>query len=109
MLDQDLNPWVLEVNLSPACSEKRASFLTEMLDDMAFDLVNWLERKILVKSMPEECLPELSRSLRAKRNQAIKLKDYFEISENLNSDEFYEESGLKNRWVRLPECIDDIK
>ena len=49
VLDKELNPWVIEVNLSPACSE-RAPFLTQMLDDMAFDMIHWLERRILTSS-----------------------------------------------------------
>jgi hypothetical protein len=41
ILDEDFNPWLLEVNLSPACSE-RTPWLTGMLDSMAtglFDIV----------------------------------------------------------------------
>ena len=34
ILENDLTPWLLEVNLSPACSE-RTSFLTKMLNSMA--------------------------------------------------------------------------
>ena len=52
MFDEEMKPWVLEINLSPACSE-RTQFLTKMLDDMAFDLVNWVERKILTNVMPD--------------------------------------------------------
>lgn len=33
LLDAGLNPWVLEINMSPACSE-RAEWMTEMLDQM---------------------------------------------------------------------------
>lgn len=49
ILDQYYNPWLLEVNLSPACSE-RTEWLTEMLDDMAYGLLNivlpseWLDK-----------------------------------------------------------------
>lgn len=39
ILDEYYNPWLLEVNLSPACSE-RTDWLTEMLDDMAYGLLN---------------------------------------------------------------------
>lgn len=33
LLDKYCNPWLLEVNLSPACAE-RAKWLSEMLDYM---------------------------------------------------------------------------
>ena len=49
MLDKNLNPWLIEINLSPACSE-RTPWLTKMLDDMALDLVGWLEKRILLSS-----------------------------------------------------------
>ncbi len=38
LLDSKYNPWLLEVNLSPACTE-RSDWLTEMLDDMALGLL----------------------------------------------------------------------
>ena len=49
MLDKNLNPWLIEINLSPACSE-RTPWLTKMLDDMALDLVGWLEKRILLSN-----------------------------------------------------------
>jgi tubulin monoglycylase TTLL3/8 len=45
MLDQKLKPWLLEVNLSPACAE-RTDFLIKMLDRMAAGLFDHLERRI---------------------------------------------------------------
>ncbi|CAD8203666.1 unnamed protein product [Paramecium pentaurelia] len=39
MLDEYCKPWLLEVNLSPACSE-RADWLHEMLDSMAESMFN---------------------------------------------------------------------
>ncbi|CAD8123274.1 unnamed protein product [Paramecium sonneborni] len=39
MLDQYCKPWLLEVNLSPACAE-RADWLHEMLDSMAESMFN---------------------------------------------------------------------
>lgn len=38
ILDEKLNVWLLEVNLSPACNE-RTEWLSEMLDDMSIGLV----------------------------------------------------------------------
>ena len=45
MLDRSLNPWLLEVNLSPACAE-RTDWLVSMLDRMADGLFQHLERKM---------------------------------------------------------------
>ena len=38
VLDERLEPWVIEVNLSPACNE-RTEWLTKYLDDMSMDLL----------------------------------------------------------------------
>ena len=46
VLAEDLNPWVIEVNLSPACNE-RAPWLTEMLNNSCFDLLSYLQSRIL--------------------------------------------------------------
>jgi D-alanine-D-alanine ligase-like ATP-grasp enzyme len=42
VLDMDLKPWVIEINLSPACAE-RADWLTKLLDDSSLDLLGHLE------------------------------------------------------------------
>ena len=49
MLDQQLDPWVIEVNLSPDCQDIEP-WLTSMLDDMAHGLTDWLERQIYLKT-----------------------------------------------------------
>jgi hypothetical protein len=41
-----MDPWVIEINLSPACSE-RQPWLTKMLDDSALDMMNYLQSRIL--------------------------------------------------------------
>jgi len=43
LIDDYLNPWLLEVNLSPACAE-REKFLTEMLDNMVISLFTILQK-----------------------------------------------------------------
>ena len=45
VLDSKLNPWLIEVNMSPACSE-RQPWLKDMLDDMSDGVVNLIEAKI---------------------------------------------------------------
>ena len=45
MLDKTLNPWLLEVNLSPACNE-RTEWLSNMLDNASNHLFDILENKI---------------------------------------------------------------
>ena len=47
VLDSQLNPWVIEINLSPACAE-RTEWLTKMLDNSALDLLGHLEQRILL-------------------------------------------------------------
>jgi tubulin monoglycylase TTLL3/8 len=42
VLDLDLNPWVIEINLSPACAE-RTDWLSCMLENSALDLCGHLE------------------------------------------------------------------
>ena len=46
VLDSKLNPWLIEVNLSPACAE-RTDWLVKMLDDMGEGLLTYLENRIL--------------------------------------------------------------
>lgn len=46
LLDKNLTPWLIEVNLSPACAE-RTDWLTEMLDNFTDGLLNMIEGKLL--------------------------------------------------------------
>ena len=45
-MDYNLKPWLIEVNLSPACAE-RTDWLTEMLDCFTDGLLNIIEGKLL--------------------------------------------------------------
>ena len=51
MLTEDengsLNPWLIEVNLSPACAE-RTPWLTQMLNDSAIDMLGHVQDRILL-------------------------------------------------------------
>ena len=49
VIDKDLNCWLIEVNMSPACAE-RTPWLTEILDDMAEGMLNVLEKQVLVNT-----------------------------------------------------------
>ena len=45
VLDKNLNPWLIEANMSPACAERK-DWLIEMLDDMGSGVVNLIEAKV---------------------------------------------------------------
>jgi hypothetical protein len=45
ILDQELNPWLIEVNLSPAWAQ-RTEYLKEMLESMADGILDFVETKI---------------------------------------------------------------
>jgi hypothetical protein len=66
ILDEELTPWLIEVNLSPACNE-RTPWLTKMLDDMSLDLLLWLEPKILMSNDDWN-----DQAFKDKREEAIK-------------------------------------
>ena len=83
VLDEELNPWVIEINLSPACSE-RVPWLTKMLDDMAFDLIIWLERNILLAQSVEEAR-QMTDVLQKKRMVYWKNKESYDSLMTLNN------------------------
>lgn len=103
VLDSKLNPWVIEINLSPACSE-RADFLTKMLDDSAIDLLGYLQNKILVQMGVEHWSVEMRDKLKQARLNGDQAR-----AKNLNPDSFYEEYKVQNRWIRLPQSIEEIR
>eukprot|EP00826_Nyctotherus_ovalis_P021114 TRINITY_DN1674_c0_g4_i2.p1 TRINITY_DN1674_c0_g4~~TRINITY_DN1674_c0_g4_i2.p1 ORF type:complete len:184 (+),score=14.64 TRINITY_DN1674_c0_g4_i2:225-776(+) len=49
VLDSDFHPWLLEVNLSPACSE-RTPWLTTMLDSMADGLIDIVSARLPIRT-----------------------------------------------------------
>lgn len=69
MLDQKLNPWLLEVNLSPACAE-RTDWLVQMLDRMANGLLDHLERRFI--KVADDYKGELRGYLNRKKGEASK-------------------------------------
>ena len=69
ILDYRLTPWLIEVNLSPACAE-RTEWLTDMLDSMTEGLLDTIEAKIL--RLHEDFEPDL---LKAVRDRQTKKKE----------------------------------
>ena len=45
VVDKDLKIWLIEVNMSPACSE-RQPWLSDMLTDMADGVTNMIQAKV---------------------------------------------------------------
>ena len=102
VLDVDLNPWVIEVNLSPACNE-RAPWLTKMLDDSSIDLLRHVQSRILTANPAELWSPEML----TLREQAYAAPH--KTTKHLNPPQFYEEHEVLDRWIRLPESIQEVK
>jgi hypothetical protein len=103
-LDESLNPWVIEINLSPACAE-RADWLSKMLDDSFFDLLTHVENKILTVNGFDHWGPELKEKFKIARNHVNDSR----TTKWLNPSSFYETNKILNRWVRIPESISEIK
>jgi hypothetical protein len=92
MLDQKLNPWLLEVNLSPACAE-RTDWLVQMLDRMANGLLDHLERRF--GKVADDFKGDLRGHLHRKKNEQVKegsrgdawilIYDQAEASENYHN------------------------
>jgi hypothetical protein len=94
ILDEDLRPWVIEVNLSPACAE-RTDWLTKMVDDMSLDLLTHLESRILSDSESADPDP---------RKHPLP-----SLSLTLNRDSFYQDHHLSHKWIRLDESLQEVK
>ena len=45
VVDKNLNLWLIEVNMSPACAE-RQPWLVQMLDDMAEGITGMIQAKV---------------------------------------------------------------
>ena len=63
-----MNPWLLEVNLSPACAE-RTDWLVNMLDRMGDGLFDILEKRI--HKVTDDFKGELKTYLKQKKKQKI--------------------------------------
>ena len=96
IVDEQFAPWVIEVNLSPACAE-RTAFLTKFLDDMSIDLVGFMEQKVILSNDSWEFQFKERREALARKNQSS--------GSYLNDESFYEKYDVKYRWVRMEESI----
>ena len=97
ILDEELSPWVIEVNLSPACNE-RTEWLTKLVDDMCLDLLSHLEQRMLA-----QCDGEVDAEGRERPKRVGTLPH--PLSLTLNRDAFYKDNDVKNRWIRLDESV----
>jgi len=80
-----------------------------MLDDMAFDLIIWLERKILLAQSVEEAR-QLTDSLQKKRLVYWKNRDsYDESLMTLNSEQFYIDNDIQYKWLRLEQSKEELR
>jgi hypothetical protein len=102
ILDESLRPWVIEVNLSPACNE-RTEWLTKMVDDMCLDLLAHVEQRILMQADADA--DNADGKEKPKRVPNLPLP----LSLSLNKENFYSDHDIKHRWVRLDECLIDFK
>ena len=101
ILDEQLRPWVIEVNLSPACNE-RTDWLTKMVDDMTLDLLSHVEQRILMQSDADLDGGEAKDKPKRIANLPPPL------SLNLNKENFYTDNDIKHRWIRLKRCIREV-
>lgn len=74
-----------------------------MLNDSCIDLLRHIQSRILMAN-PVESWSEEMLALREKAGAAP-----HKTTKSLNPKAFYEEYEIKDRWVRLPESIQEIK
>ncbi len=78
---------MIEINLSPACSE-RADWLSKMLDDSHIDLLNHIESKIIIAMGNDHWGPELKEKMKLARTSINDTRR----SPNLNLQSFYDKN-----------------
>ena len=76
-----------------------------MLDDSHLDLLSHIETKILVNMGADHWGTELREKVKEAKNLVYETR----FSSNLNPEGFYEKNLIKNRWIRIPESIAEIK
>jgi len=84
---------VIEVNLSPACFE-RTDWLRKMLSDMSFDLVTYLDTKIIMSC------DDWQGNLKEKKESLLK-NPVSGSSILLNDEQFYKDNDIKYKWLRI--------
>ena len=103
ILDEQLRPWVIEVNLSPACNE-RTEWLTKMVDDMSMDLLYHVEQRVLAQMEQE---PDISDGKERPLKRVPNLAPIYSLS--LNKEAFYTDHAITHKWIRLEESITEYK
>jgi hypothetical protein len=73
-----------------------------MLDDSAIDLLNYLQSRILVTF--DNWAANMREKVKKARQHLVENRS----AVYLNSESFYLQYQVKNRWVRLPESINEI-
>ena len=94
LLDNHLKPWLIEVNLSPACSE-RTEWLTEMLDNFTDGLLNMIEAKLLRGC--EDYDTELKAEMRDRSNRTSSGRQKWQIIYDQRNDPQYYRGDLQDK------------
>ena len=102
MLDSKLNPWLIEVNLSPACAE-RTEWLVKMLDDMGEGLLTYLENRILTThpSWEHPLDKRLEEILTASKSTSLRQAVMEPIDQRENT------CASDNKWIKVYDAIEE--